>query len=112
MKLHKLFAMFTIISVLFTSHFSFIADTLPFAVKINKGCLFSEVFKVLYLSADSKLVNLTAGTRMSIEARTVLDREWLSLREYYAAMRIVQCCERYQVRQPCYTYLSIVGCKY
>ena len=76
---------------------SFPTDILPFAVKMKKGCLFSEVFKVLYLSGDSALVNLSVGTKMEIETRKVLGREWLSLKEYYAAMRIVQGCEKYKV---------------
>ena len=64
---------------------------------MKKGCLFSEVFKVLYLSGNNTLVDLTVGTKMEIETRKVLGREWLSLKEYYAAMRIVQSCEQYQV---------------
>ena len=67
---------------------------------MQQGCLFTEVFKVLYLSADTALVNLTVDTKMDIENKTVLGRKWLSLKEYYAAMFIVRRCERYKVPPP------------
>ena len=70
---------------------------LPFAVKLKQGSIFSEVFKVLYFSSDSTLVNSSIFMKMEIETKTVLRREWLSLKEFYAANLIARCCEEYQV---------------
>ena len=75
------------------------ADILPLAVKLKKGCLFSDVFKALYLSGDRLLIDLTVFCKMEVESEPLLGREWLSLREYYLAKMIVNNCERYQVSQ-------------
>ena len=74
---------------------------LPLAVKLGQGCLACEVFKVLYFSADSQLVDLTAGRKLEIETMKLLNRpdpHWLSLEEYYASLVVFRACMRYMVR--------------
>ena len=77
------------------------SGVLPLAVKLGQGCLACEVFKVLFFSADSQLMDLTAGRKLEIETMKLLDRPdpyWLSLREYYAATVIARACFRHMVR--------------
>ena len=74
---------------------------LPLAVKLGQGCLACEVFKVLFFSGNSQLVDLTAGRKLEIETMKLLNRpnpQWVSLREYYAALVVLRACLRYMVR--------------